>query len=95
MCIALMSSVKEVCNALSPHRKVLLLTSAVGDNQAVLNAEGYAECPDCGAHIHCSTVGIQNLEKWHQGSNICLESKAKQDKNEKMKKMEHSLAFST
>jgi len=39
-----MSSVKEVCNALSPHRKVLLLTSVVGDNQAVLNAEGYAEC---------------------------------------------------
>jgi hypothetical protein len=43
---ALMSSVKEVCNALSPHKKVLLLTSAVGDNQTVLDAEGYAECPE-------------------------------------------------
>jgi positive regulator of sigma E activity len=35
------------------------------DNQAVLDAEGYAECPDCGARIHCGTVGIQNLEKRH------------------------------
>ena len=67
-------------------QKVLLLTLAVGDNQAVLDAEGYTEiCPDCGACIHCGTVGIQNLKKWHQGSKICLESKAKQDKNAKMK----------
>jgi hypothetical protein len=80
-----MSSVKEVCNA-CPHKKVLLLTSAVGDNQAVLDAEGYAECPDCGARIHCGTVGIQNLEKRHRGSKTCLESKAKRDKNAKTKK---------
>ena len=81
---ALMSSVKEVCNA---------LTSAVGDNQAVLNAEGYAECPDCGAHIHCSTVGIQNPEKRHQGSKTCLESEAKRDKNAKMKKNRTHFSF--
>ena len=29
---------------------------------AVLDAGGYAECPDCAAKIHCSTVGFANLE---------------------------------
>ena len=40
-------------------------------NQAVLDAEGYAQCPDCG------TVGLANLEKRHWGKKICLETKAK------------------
>ena len=57
-----------------------------GDKQIVLDGDVYAECPDCGTRIHCGTVGVQNLEKWHQGSKICLESKAKQDKNANLKK---------
>ena len=57
-----------------------------GDNQIVLDADGYAECPDCGTRIHCGTVGLQNLEKRHRGSKICLESKAKRDKNANLKK---------
>ena len=40
-------------------------------NQAVLDAEGYAQCPDCG------TVGLANLEKRHWGKKICLETKGK------------------
>jgi hypothetical protein len=57
-----------------------------GDNQIVLDGDGYAECPDCGTRIHCGTVGLQNLEKRHRGSKICLESKAKRDKNANLKK---------
>jgi len=56
------------------------------DKPAVLDALGYAECPDCGARIHCGTVGLPNLEKRHRGTKVCLESKAKRDKNAKMKK---------
>ncbi|KAF8802080.1 hypothetical protein BYT27DRAFT_7226487 [Phlegmacium glaucopus] len=54
--------------------------------QAILDAEGYAECPDCGSCIHCGTVGLPNLEKQHRGTKICPESKAKRDKNAKTKK---------
>ena len=55
-------------------------------NQAVLDAEGYAQCPDCGSHIHCGMVGLANLEKRHWGKKICIETKAKRDKNAKNKK---------
>ena len=52
----------------------------------VLDAEGYAQCPDCGTRIHCGTVGLANLEKRHRGKKICLETKAKRDKSAKTKK---------
>jgi hypothetical protein len=58
----------------------------LGVIQPVLDTEGYAECPDCGNKIHCGTVGLANLEKRHRGTKICLETKAKRDKNVKMKK---------
>ena len=62
-------------------------------NQAVLDAEGYAQCPDCGTRIHCGTVGLANLEKRHRGKKICLETKAKRDKNAKTKKNGTLLSF--
>ena len=62
-------------------------------NQAVLDADGYAQCPDCGTRIHCGTVGLANLEKRHRGKKICLETKAKRDKNMKTKKNRTLLSF--
>ena len=62
-------------------------------NQAVLDADGYAQCPDCGTRIHCGTVGLVNLEKRHRGKKICLETKAKRDKNMKTKKNGTLLSF--
>ena len=41
----------------------ILITRAGNIQVAVLDAGGYAECPDCVAKIHCSTVGLANLEK--------------------------------
>ena len=61
----------------------------------MLDEDGYAECPDCGTRIHCGTVGLQNLEKRHRGSKICLESIAKRDKNAKLKKNGTLLNFFT
>jgi hypothetical protein len=45
--IALMSSVKKVCNTLILHRQVLLLIISGGGYQIVFDEDGYAECPDC------------------------------------------------
>ena len=70
----------------------LLLIIGPRNFQPVLDAEGYAECPNCRACIHCGTVGLANLEKWHCGMKICLETKAKQDKNAKVKR-NRSLTF--
>ena len=89
-----MSSVKEVCNTLILHQRVLLLINIGSrDKQIVLDGDGYAECPDCGTRIHCGTVGVQILKKQHQGSKICLESKAKRDKNANLKKNGTLLSF--
>ena len=65
-------------------RDELLLIRVLENFQPVLDAEGYAECPDCEARIHCSTIGLANLEKQHHGTKTCLETKAKRDKNVKM-----------
>jgi len=37
----------------------------------VLDAEGYATCPDCGSRVNCGTVGLANLEKRHRGKKVC------------------------
>lgn len=65
----------------------LELTSTVkATTQAepVLNAEGYAICPDCGSHVNCGTIGLANLEKCHRGKKVC---KAVQEKRDKAKKL--------
>jgi hypothetical protein len=43
----------------------------------VLDAEGYALCPDCNSCIKCGTIGLANLEKHHHGMKAC---KAAQEK---------------
>lgn len=45
-----------------------------------IGSDGYADCPDCSARIHCGTVGIANITKRHQGSAVCKAKKAKNDK---------------
>ncbi|KAF8066505.1 hypothetical protein FPV67DRAFT_1652976 [Lyophyllum atratum] len=52
----------------------------------VLDAEGYAICPDCGLRVRCGTAGLANLEKRHQGTKTCLEQRARRDKAAKQKK---------
>ena len=61
--------------------------------QATLDAEGYAVCPDCGSRIHCGTVGLPNLEKRHRSTKICLETRAKRDKNANLKRNGTLLTF--
>ena len=58
-------------------RDELLLIRVLENFQSVLDAEGYAECPDCEAHIHCGTVGLANLEKQHHGMKTYLEMNLK------------------
>ena len=37
----------------------------------ILDAEGYAICPDCDSRVNCGTIGLANLEKRHCGKKIC------------------------
>jgi MinD superfamily P-loop ATPase len=46
----------------------------------VLDAEGYALCPDCNSHIKCGTIGLANLEKCCHGTKACKAAQEKQDK---------------
>ncbi|KAF8176089.1 hypothetical protein BJ912DRAFT_1033585 [Pholiota molesta] len=56
-----------------------------------IDADGYAECPDCRTRIHCGSVGIANLEKRHRGSQTCRAAKAKRDKEGGSKKKTSTL----
>ena len=51
--------------------------------KAVIDAEGYAVCPDCGTRIKCGPTGLANLEKRHQGTATCKAAQAKHEKAEK------------
>ena len=52
-----------------------------------VDAQGYAKYPDCGGasklqlevayHDIAAQLGLANLEKRHQGTKICIESKTK------------------
>ena len=37
----------------------------------VLDAEGYAICPNCDTRVNCGTIGLANLAKHHHGKKIC------------------------
>ena len=37
----------------------------------VLDAEGYAICPNCDTRVNCGTIGLANLEKHHHRKKIC------------------------
>jgi hypothetical protein len=40
-------------------------------NLAVLDAEGYALCPDCDSRIKCGTIGLANLKKRYCRMKAC------------------------
>ena len=52
---------------------------------AVLDADGYATCPDCGTRVKCGSAGLMNLEKCHQTSNACKNARDKRNKDQKKK----------
>ncbi|KAJ6602009.1 hypothetical protein DFH09DRAFT_1069552 [Mycena vulgaris] len=45
--------------------------------EIVVEANGYATCPDCEESVHCGTGGVGNLRKRHMGSKPCLAAQAK------------------
>ena len=51
----------------------------------VLDAEGYAVCPDCDSRVNCGTIGLANLEKRHRGKKVCRAAQEKRDKAKKNK----------
>ncbi|KAG6886090.1 hypothetical protein C0992_004688, partial [Termitomyces sp. T32_za158] len=51
----------------------------------IVDDNGMAECPDCGTIVHCSKVGIANLEKCHRNSEACKKAAARRDKNSQKK----------
>jgi hypothetical protein len=59
----------------------------------VLDAEGYALCPDCDSRIKCSTIGLANLEKRHRGTKVCKAAQEKRDKKAKTRKDGTILSF--
>jgi hypothetical protein len=60
---------------------------------ATLEADGYALCPDCKTHIHCSSVGIANLEKNHHRKKTCIKAKQKHEREEQEAKRPNVLTF--
>ena len=60
---------------------------------SILDAEGYAICPDCDSHVNCSTISLANLEKHHHGKKICKAAQQKWDKEAKRKKDGNLLSF--
>lgn len=59
----------------------------------ILDAEGYAICPDCDSRVNCGTIGLANLEKRHRGKKICKAVQQKRDKEAKKKKDGNILSF--
>ena len=48
----------------------MIKTSSKG--ASVLDAEGYAVCPDCDSHVNCGTIGLANLEKRHRRKKVWM-----------------------
>ena len=59
----------------------------------ILDAEGYAVCPDCDSRVNCGTIGLANLEKRHRGKKICKAAQQKRDTEAKKKKDGNILSF--
>ena len=59
----------------------------------ILDAKGYAVCPDCDSHVNCGTIGLTNLEKCHQGRKTCKAAQEKRNKEAKKKKDGMILSF--
>ena len=59
----------------------------------ILDAEGYAVCPDCDSRVNCGTIGLANLEKRHRGRKTCKAAQDKRNKEAKKKKDGTILSF--
>ncbi|RDB27516.1 hypothetical protein Hypma_003767 [Hypsizygus marmoreus] len=59
----------------------------------VIDANGFAICPDCDTNVNCGKVGISNLEKRHRGKKVCLDQIARRDKSARTKKNTSILSF--
>jgi hypothetical protein len=59
----------------------------------ILDAEGYALCPDCDSRVKCGTIGLANLEKRHRGTKVCKSAQEKRDKKAKTRKDGTILSF--
>ncbi|KAG6913733.1 hypothetical protein DXG01_004676, partial [Tephrocybe rancida] len=59
----------------------------------VLDAEGYAICPDCDTKINCSKVGLANLEIRHKGTKACRDAAQKRDRAKTQHKNTSILSF--
>ncbi|PPQ82822.1 hypothetical protein CVT26_008090 [Gymnopilus dilepis] len=59
----------------------------------VLDADGYAICPDCLTRINCGSVGLPNLELRHRGKKVCQSNREKRDKAAKKTKNQSILSF--
>ena len=55
--------------------------------------DGYIKCPDCGDKKKCGTVGVENILKNHHDTNICKETQAKRDRDQKKMKYDSLLSF--
>ena len=52
---------------------------------AVLDADGYAVCLDCGTRVKCGSAGLANLEKRHRASDACKNAQEKRKKEQNKK----------
>jgi len=52
----------------------------------VLNADGFAICPECYSRINCGTAGLANLAL-HRGKGTCKKAQEKRSKEGKKKNM--------
>lgn len=48
----------------------------------ILDADGWAICPDCLTRINCGPTGLANLEKRHRQTPTCYNNRAKRAKEE-------------
>jgi hypothetical protein len=69
--------------------------TATATPPGVLDAEGWAVCPDCLTRINCGPSGLGNLKKQHQGTKVCKETQARLSKKGKKKRDGNILSFFT
>ena len=52
---------------------------------AVLDANGYAICPDCRTRVKCGSARLANLEKHYRTSGACKNAQEKRNRDQKRK----------
>jgi len=88
-----MSTVQESIVCVTYSRYKSNIDNLIKTVLPILDAEGYAICPDCDSRVNCGTIGLANLEKCHRGKKICKAVQQKRDKEVKKKKDGNILSF--